>query len=157
MRRCLCMWVWLGRGIRCLVSVDFFSFTYPFSRRSHGDTAQDRSSQSGCSIILSPTGGIDLLYCGGHLGSILISSTTPGSLLNNITYFGWIVYMLVIVTQTRFYYRKLYHIPATTCVCCEGRMEDFCCGYWCGCCTTIQMARHTHESHFKLLSLKHSQ
>lgn len=37
--------------------------------------------------------------------------------------------------------RRRYNIPPTL----PERIDDFCCMLWCSCCSTIQMARHTHD------------
>ena len=51
---------------------------------------------------------------------------------------------LVAMTQVRYYMRLKWNIPAD---CCEGSgcLSDCCCVYWCGCCSIIQMMRHTHD------------
>jgi hypothetical protein len=50
-------------------------------------------------------------------------------------------YMLLAVMNTRRYIRTKYAIPEQSC---HG-MEDFCCAFWCQCCTISQMARHTGD------------
>ena len=62
-------------------------------------------------------------------------------------FYLWLIYMWVVFTNTRYHYRKQYKIPPSSCDGCDGRMDDFCCGFWCTCCVGIQMARHTHNMH----------
>jgi len=57
---------------------------------------------------------------------------------------AWPIFMTILVSNTRFILRKRYNIPFTCCDGCDGRCDDICCGLWCSCCVTIQMARHTH-------------
>ena len=54
---------------------------------------------------------------------------------------GFMIYMLVAMSNTRRYIRRKYAIREQTC---KG-MEDFCCAFWCHCCTIAQMARHTAD------------
>jgi Cys-rich protein (TIGR01571 family) len=58
---------------------------------------------------------------------------------------AFFVYMIIVLTRTRGAIRRHFRIPARMCGCGDGSLEDFCCGLWCGCCSTIQMARHTHN------------
>lgn len=55
------------------------------------------------------------------------------------------VYTWIAFSNARYFYRKHYDIKPSLCDCCEGRMDDFCCIFFCGCCTGIQLARHTHD------------
>jgi Cys-rich protein (TIGR01571 family) len=55
------------------------------------------------------------------------------------------VYCLFVFMRTRGAFRRQFRIPTETCHGCHGRLEDFCCGLWCSCCSAIQMARHTHN------------
>ena len=59
--------------------------------------------------------------------------------------FIFFVYSLIIFARTRGAIRRQYRIPAKTFKCCNGGLEDVCCGLLCGCCSGIQMARHTHN------------
>ncbi len=56
----------------------------------------------------------------------------------------WFVFFTIITATTRFALRNRYQIPVKCCHGCGGKCDDLCCGLWCGCCATIQMARHTH-------------
>jgi Cys-rich protein (TIGR01571 family) len=58
------------------------------------------------------------------------------------TFFMWAVF-----TNTRYHYRKRYNIQVSSCECCDGAMNDFCCGLFCSCCVAIQLSRHTHDYH----------
>ena len=51
------------------------------------------------------------------------------------------VFLLVITTQVRKIVRERYHIPEQRCIGCE----DFCCAFWCSCCTLSQLARQTAD------------
>mmetsp|Transcript_14447 Transcript_14447/g.21290 ORF Transcript_14447/g.21290 Transcript_14447/m.21290 type:complete len:278 (+) Transcript_14447:112-945(+) len=49
-------------------------------------------------------------------------------------------YIVLTTCKTRRAVREQYEIPNSCCGC-----EDFCCSLWCGCCTTMQMMRHTAD------------
>jgi Cys-rich protein (TIGR01571 family) len=53
-----------------------------------------------------------------------------------------VIYRLVYTCRMRRAYRKKYNVPAS---CCGDGVEDCCVVYWCGCCSAIQLARHTHD------------
>jgi Cys-rich protein (TIGR01571 family) len=55
--------------------------------------------------------------------------------------FAFWVYMIVLLIRTRMAVRAKYAIPDK---CCPG-CEDVVCAICCGCCTTMQMSRHTAE------------
>ena len=57
----------------------------------------------------------------------------------------WFIFTLIAFSNARYAYRKHYDIKPSLCDCCDGRMDDYCCTFWCGCCTGIQLARHTHD------------
>jgi len=61
-----------------------------------------------------------------------------------IIYYIVLIFALAALTRARFFMREKWSIPAD---CCEGFgcLSDCCCAYWCGCCATIQMMRHTHD------------
>jgi Cys-rich protein (TIGR01571 family) len=54
---------------------------------------------------------------------------------------GFFVYVLIARIRTRAYIRNKYAIPETYCSGCD----DCCMSFWCGCCTTAQMLRHTAD------------
>ncbi len=57
-------------------------------------------------------------------------------------------YLTVVVyigSQVRSYMRQRYKIPSTLPTRVGERVDDFCMMLFCGCCSTIQMARHTHD------------
>jgi len=58
--------------------------------------------------------------------------------LGNIIFTAYAVYALM---KTRYFVRTKYSIPESRCIGCE----DFCCAFFCSCCTVAQMARHTGE------------
>jgi len=49
--------------------------------------------------------------------------------------------MLYLVTKVRGIVRAQNNIPETRCIGCE----DFCCSFWCSCCTVSQLARQTAD------------
>jgi len=60
----------------------------------------------------------------------------------------FIYYLLVIVyigSHVRGYMRQKYQIPSTLPTRCGPRIDDFCMMLCCGCCSSIQMVRHTHD------------
>lgn len=62
--------------------------------------------------------------------------------------FLFLYYFVVIVyvgSKVRSYMRRRYKIPSTLPTRCGDRIDDFCMMLFCGCCSTIQMARHTHD------------
>ena len=62
--------------------------------------------------------------------------------------FLFLYYLVVIVyvgSKVRSYMRQRYKIPSTLPTRCGDRIDDFCMMLFCGCCSTIQMARHTHD------------
>jgi Cys-rich protein (TIGR01571 family) len=59
-------------------------------------------------------------------------------MVGSILYGIWFLYSLC---RTRQNVRAQYSIPEESCAGCE----DFCCAFFCACCTLSQMARHTGE------------
>mmetsp|Transcript_21926 Transcript_21926/g.34458 ORF Transcript_21926/g.34458 Transcript_21926/m.34458 type:complete len:285 (+) Transcript_21926:103-957(+) len=55
--------------------------------------------------------------------------------------FCFAVFTIFLVAKTRARIRSKYSIPEKQCPGCE----DFCCSFWCNCCTVAQMARHTAD------------
>jgi hypothetical protein len=56
-------------------------------------------------------------------------------------WFVFAMYLLLMLIRTRAYVRERYGIPEQSCAGCE----DCCCAFWCGCCATLQIARHTAD------------
>jgi Cys-rich protein (TIGR01571 family) len=54
---------------------------------------------------------------------------------------GTFLYVLIARIRTRAYIRNKYAIPEQYCSGCD----DCCLSFWCGCCTTAQMLRHTAD------------
>lgn len=54
------------------------------------------------------------------------------------------IFALVALTNARYWMRTRWSIPAD---CCDGQgcLGDCCAIFWCGCCSVIQMMRHTHD------------
>ncbi|EJK66942.1 hypothetical protein THAOC_12085 [Thalassiosira oceanica] len=61
--------------------------------------------------------------------------------VNQVFSFAVIVFTIYVILKTRRYIRESSGIPEKSCQGCE----DCCCATWCGCCTVMQMARHTAE------------
>jgi Cys-rich protein (TIGR01571 family) len=59
----------------------------------------------------------------------------------------FLAFFVVIATNLRSVMRTRYDIRPECCVGCDGVLDDFCCVIWCWPCTTIQMARHTHDTY----------
>jgi len=60
----------------------------------------------------------------------------------------FVYYLVVIVyvgSHVRSYMRRKYKIPSTLPTRCGDRIDDVCMMLFCGCCSSIQMARHTHD------------
>lgn len=58
---------------------------------------------------------------------------------------GFFIFVLYIGANTRGHMRRKYEIPKGLFGIMGEFAGDFCCMFWCGCCSTIQMARHTHD------------
>ena len=58
----------------------------------------------------------------------------------------WPFIMTFIAGNTRYSLRQRYQIPVKCCHAFGGLCDDWCCAFWCACCVTIQMARHTHPT-----------
>jgi len=60
-----------------------------------------------------------------------------------------LVYYLVVIvyvgSHVRAYMRQKYKIPSTLPTRCGDRVDDVCMMLFCGCCSSMQMARHTHD------------
>jgi len=60
----------------------------------------------------------------------------------------FIYYLVVVVyigSKVRGYMRNKYEIPSSLPTWCGSRTDDICVMLCCGCCSSIQMARHTHD------------
>ena len=57
------------------------------------------------------------------------------------------VYAIVIFTKTPDELRRRYRIPSEICHCCMGMGEDCCMTTCFPCCSSIQMARQTHNEY----------
>lgn len=56
-------------------------------------------------------------------------------------HFVFWLYLLIATIKARRAVRQQYEIPEHSCSGCE----DCCCSFWCHCCTTMQMMRHTAD------------
>jgi len=65
--------------------------------------------------------------------------TKDPSFLYSFLQFTYFVYIMYVMMKVRKAVRERDSIPVGKC----GSFEDVCCAYWCGCCTTSQMARQT--------------
>jgi len=73
---------------------------------------------------------------------------------SGITYVFWAItwplgiYFLFLMTKARNRYRRRYQIDGSCCG--DSCLDDCCCMFWCGCCSSVQMLRHTHhESEYR--------
>lgn len=57
----------------------------------------------------------------------------------------YLVVVVYIGSQVRAYMRQKYKVPNTLPTRCGQRVDDVCFMLLCGCCSSIQMARHTHD------------
>jgi Cys-rich protein (TIGR01571 family) len=57
----------------------------------------------------------------------------------------YLVVVVYIGSQVRAYMRQKYKVPNTLPTRCGQRVDDVCLMLLCGCCSSIQMARHTHD------------
>mmetsp|Transcript_1883 Transcript_1883/g.2736 ORF Transcript_1883/g.2736 Transcript_1883/m.2736 type:complete len:228 (+) Transcript_1883:2-685(+) len=76
--------------------------------------------------------------------TLLLSPASPDdqpNALYSLISFSYGVFMLVILTRARKIVRQQNEIPESSCIGCE----DFCCAFWCGCCTVSQLARQTAD------------
>ena len=74
--------------------------------------------------------------------AFIAAVTTNGSGI--LVWYPFYIYTVVALTLARHEFRKRYNIPAKQC----GEKwycDDICFSFWCGCCTILQMHRHTHE------------
>jgi Cys-rich protein (TIGR01571 family) len=53
--------------------------------------------------------------------------------------------VVVVGTNVRRHVRKKYKIPKSLPTKWGDSVDDCCCMLWCGCCSSIQIARHTHD------------
>jgi Cys-rich protein (TIGR01571 family) len=77
-------------------------------------------------------------------GNFIVTSPPPSHILvaiNNVVNISFTAYTIIAMMRARKHIRHKYRIPETYCHGCE----DFCCAFWCGCCTVSQMARHTAD------------
>jgi len=61
--------------------------------------------------------------------------------LRYVIQFCYGIYILIVAIKTRAYIRNKYAIPEQYCSGCD----DCCLVFWCGCCSTSQMLRHTAD------------
>lgn len=80
------------------------------------------------------------------LSMIIILSISKLPLLGSLLFPSFFIIVVVYVgTNLRKYVRKKYRIPSTLPTKLGESIDDCCCMFWCGCCSAIQMARHTHD------------
>lgn len=80
------------------------------------------------------------------LGTMLALAVWKIPLVGDLVLLMFYLFIVVhIGAQVRRYMRQKYKIPPTLPTRCGNRMEDGCCMLFCGCCSAIQMARHTHD------------
>ena len=80
------------------------------------------------------------IFLGAWALAAILAAVAPGGIA---VWYAFYIYIIIAVTLARNNFRKKYNIPAQHCG--ESVLDDCCCAYWCGCCTLIQMHRHTHD------------
>mmetsp|Transcript_12015 Transcript_12015/g.28496 ORF Transcript_12015/g.28496 Transcript_12015/m.28496 type:complete len:389 (+) Transcript_12015:117-1283(+) len=66
--------------------------------------------------------------------------------IGGVCLFVYCLFIVVYVgSHVRSYMRQKYKIPSTLPTRCGDRVDDVCMMVFCGCCSSIQMARHTHD------------
>ena len=66
----------------------------------------------------------------------------PLATISDIFYCLWVISFVGAIGYIRYVIRHKYDIPPQCCTCDEeGVCDDCCCAFWCGCCTTAQVAR----------------
>jgi Cys-rich protein (TIGR01571 family) len=79
------------------------------------------------------------------LALIITLAFSSIAVLVYLTLFLFSLFMLYVGMLLRGFMRRKYAIPAGPCGYFGERAEDCCFMLWCGCCSSIQMARHTHD------------
>jgi PLAC8 family len=81
---------------------------------------------------------------------VFLISALGNGLLPGLT-LVFLIYSIVFGTRLRSYMRSRYRIPTS---CCIDTCDDCCCVFWCGCCASIQMIRHTQpdDKHYDCCS-----
>ena len=66
----------------------------------------------------------------------------PLATISDIFYCLWVISFVGAIGYIRYVIRHKYDIPPQCCTCDEEVVcDDCCCAFWCGCCTTAQVAR----------------
>ena len=76
--------------------------------------------------------------------AILFAPSDPEddqSSFSQLINFCFAIFLWFLLTKVRKIVRQRQNIPEKNCIGCE----DFCCAFWCGCCTIAQLARQTTD------------
>lgn len=80
------------------------------------------------------------------LGLVLTMGLLWVPALGSLCLFAYYLVVTVYVgSHVRGYMRQKYQVPSTLPTRCGDRVDDICMMLFCGCCSSIQMARHTHD------------
>ena len=80
------------------------------------------------------------------LSMMIVLAVWKVPLLGGMVLFGfWMLMVTYVGSSVRNYMRHKYKVPPTLPTQCGHRIDDGCCMLFCGCCSAIQMARHTHD------------
>jgi Cys-rich protein (TIGR01571 family) len=91
------------------------------------------NSQNTCKIL---TGA----FFAAWFLTVLLGALTD---VGYVVWYAFYFYIVVAIALARNNFRKRYNIPGTACG--DSACDDCVCAYFCGCCTILQMHRHTHD------------
>jgi len=138
---CVCLMGWCCSPImmgQVIQRLKLNWFGCPVTNSKNGQKGNEQPSKPICIIFTILT---LLLFV---IGVIVQHTLSP-----TLVYVGCIitviigVYFIIAFTYARKSMRERYNLPHT---CCDVPGLDDCCStYWCGCCSAIQMHRHTHD------------
>lgn len=116
------------------------NFTYGGCRRRVGtDHATSTTGFPICYTLAVPYYG---LYC----LTMIVSAMNYSDDTNDSTYYlfqAWAIFCMIAMVNARKSFRETYNLPST----CFGEncCDDCCVTYFCGACSAIQMANHSHD------------
>jgi Cys-rich protein (TIGR01571 family) len=96
--------------------------------------------------LTGPSEETSLSYNRIVLGLVLTLFFWKVPFLGGFLLFGFYVIVVVYIgSHVRAFMRQKYKVPNTLPTRCGQRVDDVCLMLFCGCCSSIQMARHTHD------------
>lgn len=98
-----------------------------------GQPSTNNGYQNTCMIMTAS-------FFAAWLLAVIVGALTD---VGYIIWYAFYIYIIVALGFGRNNFRKRYNIPGTTFG--NSELDDFCCAFWCGCCTVLQMHRHTHD------------